>query len=244
MTFELLRRAAIALDVDGSDGDPELRALLDEIDEELEGPGSLSDIVAAREAIRGLVEPLKLECHGYQVKELLGRAEGDGWLDDDIRVYVEVKISAGEDYPDLQYEDSTWDFTGIGKAREDAMEALLGGIEGRLAGWQKVLDDDVELSGRVGGRCRAVKADSYTLTDNLRAVYEAGGDVAEAIREATRSLAAGSLMDVIAHSPGKVRLRRDNGDEWWEHHWKFTNYLTNASGGRIPDPYYEWVGEP
>lgn len=205
----------------------------------------MSDVVAARAAIRDVVEPLHLECHGYQVEEQLGRALGEDWLDDDILVYVKVRVTAGEGFPIQQYRDNHWSFTGAGVTREGAMQALQEGIEDSLYQWQKLLAEDVELAGRVGQRCRARKADRYSvLTEaDVEAAREADEPLDQLMRDAERKVVIGVELDVVGHEPGKVLLRASDGDEWWVHRWQFYNHLTDAANRVIPDPYYEWLGD-
>ncbi len=204
--------------------------------------GSVTDVVTARAAIRKVVEPLKLKCSSYQVKEQLGRASGKDWLDDDFRVVVKATISPDEGFPCRQYENNRWELGGLGLTRETAMKAFQDGVEGMVPEWEKLLADDVELAARVGGRCRSVKATSYYLTDQVKRAFDAGEDVNQAIAASTMKLPVGTELKVVAHEPGKIRLRACWGDEWWVYRWEFYSYLTtNKPGERIPDPHYEFL---
>ena len=106
------------------------------------------------------------------------------------------------------------------------MKALQEGIEGEVPKWEKLLADDVELATHVGGRARSVKANTYSLPEIVEAAVKADGDIAQALKDANKDLAVGTEMDVVAHEPGKVRLRAPWGDEWWVHRWQFYCCLT------------------
>ena len=116
------------------------------------------DIVRARAAIRAIVEPLKLQCHGYRVEEQLGRVEGEGWLDDDIVVVVKAAIRPGDGFPREQYRDNQWRFESYEASREAAIEAVHQAVVAKLPWWREKLREDVELATWVGRRVRSCRA--------------------------------------------------------------------------------------
>lgn len=200
------------------------------------------DTVAARAAIRAIVEPLKLRCYGLRVDERLGRARGEDWLDGDVVVFATTDVSATDDFPIQEYEDHSWKFKAAAVTRRDAFRGLVAEVEGMVSTWEKQLDQDLLLAARVGGVVRALKPDTYTRPEIVRAAYEARGDVAAAMREAEVSIAVGDVFDIVSHKPGKILLRAPCGDDFWVYRWRFYSHLTtNTPGERIPDPHYEFV---
>ena len=202
----------------------------------------MGDIVAARAVIRAIVEPLKLQCSGYHVDVRLGQAQGEEWLDDTVRVIAEVAICPSEGFPWREHNQNRWDYRGYGETWAQAVEDVLRQVQETVPDWQRLLEEDVELAGRVGGRARATKADYYH--DEAVALAHRD-DLQKALKASVVDVAAGEEFEIAGHEPGKLRLRAESGAEFWVHRWKFHNYLTKVGRDgverRIPDPYYEFV---
>jgi len=194
-------------------------------------------LVAARQAIRDVVEPLKLVCSGYHLDHRLGYARGDDWEDDREVVFVDVAVTPGEGFPWAEYDDNRWPFKCGATRVQDAIRGLQGEVEKMVPVWEDLLARDVELRGLVGGRIRAMKADSYWQEALLKAEFDAHGDVERAKNAAQVDIDPGDEFDVVGHEPGKVMV----SGGFWVSTWRFDNCLLGPGDKRTPDPYWEVV---
>jgi len=202
----------------------------------------VTDLIAARAAIRSIVEPLKLRCYGFHVDEQLGRAKGEDWLDDDVTVFAQTSVSATDEYPIQEYEDYSWKFKAGARTRRDAFRGVLAEVEAKVPTWEKQLDQDLVFATRVGGRVRALKPEMYWRPEGIKVAYETNEDVSAAMRKAEVSIAVGDVFDIVSHKPGKLLVRAPCGDDFWVYRWKFYSCLTtNTPGERIPNPHYEFL---
>jgi hypothetical protein len=196
--------------------------------------GVSDDLKAARQAIRDVIVPLKLQCSGYHLDHRLGYAVGDDWEDDREVVFVDVSVTPGEGFPWSEYDDNRWPFkAGATKAR-DAIRGLLSEVRGTVPEWEALLARDVELAKLVGGRIRAVQAETAFIEAVMVAEYKAHEDVARAEKAARVDVKPGDEFDVTAHEPGKVLV----GPGFWVYTWRFDNCTLGPGDKRTPAPHY------
>ena len=205
----------------------------------------MSDISEARQRIRDLVIPLKRDLLSYHIEETLGKSDRPGgvWNDDALVVTIELYVTPAKDYPWGEYEDGDSHFiASFTSGRADAIAKMYEQVELKCPEWRRALDLDNAFSKSVGRKVRIVRVLKEFVINQDDERKQQGLEQREQV-----TLKPGTLLDVVAHGPGKLIIQLDT-KQFEIYFWKFTNYtFTRGEFGkkepdqRFPAQYLEFA---